>query len=69
MLSLLPFIKTFFHLASGNKFLDKFNLTERLRFRTECWVERSISEERMCAADEHIAFTPLNITTPVEGAV
>ena len=42
---------------------------ERAKYRTECWVERCIFEERICAPDEHVTFTPLKIRTPVEGVL
>ncbi|KAG8965377.1 hypothetical protein FRC00_004533 [Tulasnella sp. 408] len=38
------------------------------KYRTECWVEHSIWEERLCEASEQIGFTPLAIATPVPGA-
>ena len=40
---------------------------ERAKYRTECWVEQCIFEERICAPNEHITFTPLKVNTPVEG--
>ena len=37
-------------------------------FRTECWIEQCIYEERLCARDEHPAFKPLDIKVPIDGA-
>ncbi|CDO77918.1 hypothetical protein BN946_scf184727.g7 [Trametes cinnabarina] len=39
----------------------------RAKYRTECWLERCIFEERICSADDHIAFVPLGIEAPVTG--
>ncbi|GJJ08723.1 hypothetical protein Clacol_002942 [Clathrus columnatus] len=55
-------------LVGGYTFWHTANAADRAKFRTECWVERSILEERMCAAEGHIVFTPLKIITPVEGS-
>ncbi|KAG8928385.1 hypothetical protein FRC01_006008 [Tulasnella sp. 417] len=38
------------------------------KFRTECWVEHSIWEERLCDTSEQVGFTPFSIATPVPGA-
>lgn len=46
---------------------EEYDEKERAKYRTECWVERCIFEERMCAPNEHVTFTPLKINTPVEG--
>ncbi|KZP22630.1 hypothetical protein FIBSPDRAFT_787042 [Athelia psychrophila] len=56
-------------LVSGSKlYLDEPDSAERAKYRTECWLERCVFEERICAADEHVVFTPLTIQTPVAGA-
>ncbi|KAF8589879.1 hypothetical protein K439DRAFT_1657707 [Ramaria rubella] len=56
-------------LVSGGLFWQQeTDVNERAKFRTECWVERCIFEERICAPDEHVVFTPLKIDTPVEGS-
>ncbi|KAI0636255.1 hypothetical protein C8Q77DRAFT_1102527 [Trametes polyzona] len=39
----------------------------RAKYRTECWLERCIFEERICAPEEHVAFAPLGIEAPVPG--
>lgn len=39
----------------------------KLTYRTECWIEQCIYEERLCARDEHPAFKPLDIATPIAG--
>ena len=57
------------HGCSGSKlYRQEVEERERRKYRTECWLERCIYEERICSADEHPSFTPLDIETPVEGA-
>ncbi|EJD06504.1 uncharacterized protein FOMMEDRAFT_165286 [Fomitiporia mediterranea MF3/22] len=56
-------------LAGGNTFyLDEKDEMQRAKYRTECWVEQCMFEERICAAEEHPAFVPLRIPTPISGA-
>jgi DNA replication regulator DPB11 len=55
--------------SGGMFWQDEGDEREREKYRTECWVERCIFEERICAPDEHVVFTPLKINTPVEGAL
>ncbi|KAJ3556973.1 hypothetical protein NM688_g1730 [Phlebia brevispora] len=56
-------------LVSGSKlYRDESDEQERPKYRTECWLERCLNEERICAADEHVLFIPLKIETPVPGA-
>ncbi|KAL0069152.1 protein kinase activating protein dpb11 [Marasmius tenuissimus] len=40
----------------------------REKFRTECWLEQCLFEERICEPDQHVTFTPLDIPCPVDGA-
>ncbi|KAI0667909.1 hypothetical protein C8Q78DRAFT_1195697 [Trametes maxima] len=39
----------------------------RAKYRTECWLERCIFEERVCAPTEHVAFVPLAVPAPIPG--
>ncbi|KAL5526618.1 DPB11 [Sanghuangporus sanghuang] len=56
-------------LVSGSTFYrNEPSQTERQKFRTECWIEQCMFEERVCAGDEHPAFVPLRIPTPLPGA-
>ncbi|KAI1784898.1 hypothetical protein LXA43DRAFT_1186179 [Ganoderma leucocontextum] len=41
---------------------------ERAKYRTECWLERCLFEERVCLLEEHVAFTPLRAVLPIRGA-
>ena len=41
---------------------------ERAKFRTECWLERCLFEERVFAPEEHVAFTPLRAVLPIRRA-
>lgn len=55
-------------LLSGSKlYQDEPDEHERSKYRTECWLERCMFEERICFPDEHVSFTPLTIETPVPG--
>lgn len=53
---------------SGSKlYRDELDELERPKYRTECWLERCLHEERLCAETEHAVFIPLKIETPVPG--
>jgi hypothetical protein len=39
----------------------------RSRMRTECWVEQCLHDDRMCAPNEHMTFTPLRVMLPLNG--
>ncbi|KAI0079135.1 hypothetical protein K474DRAFT_1696562, partial [Panus rudis PR-1116 ss-1] len=41
--------------------------TVKAKFRTECWLERCLSEGRIVDEGEHISFRPLDIRDPVQG--
>ncbi|TBU46920.1 PITH domain-containing protein [Dichomitus squalens] len=56
-------------LISGSSlFRQEADEGERAKYRTECWLERCLFEERVCEAGEHVAFTPLRVQPPVRGA-
>ncbi|KAI0695513.1 hypothetical protein C8T65DRAFT_698690 [Cerioporus squamosus] len=56
-------------LVSGsNIFRQEADEEERAKYRTECWLERCMFEERICAPEEHVAFTPLKVEVPVPRA-
>ncbi|KZT29900.1 hypothetical protein NEOLEDRAFT_1084778 [Neolentinus lepideus HHB14362 ss-1] len=56
-------------LISGSKlYKDEADEAERSKYRTECWMERCIYEERVCSPHERVVFTPLKIDVPVPGA-
>ncbi|KAH7341527.1 hypothetical protein B0J17DRAFT_714695 [Rhizoctonia solani] len=38
------------------------------KFRTDCWVEHCIFEDRLCLPEENVTFAPLKIEFPVPGA-
>lgn len=53
---------------SGSKiFREDSDPTQRHKYRTECWLERCLFEERICESNEHISFVPLAIEIPVPG--
>ncbi|OSC98510.1 hypothetical protein PYCCODRAFT_1480561 [Trametes coccinea BRFM310] len=55
-------------LVSGSAiFRQEGDEAQRAKYRTECWLERCIFEERICPADDHVAFVPLGIEAPVAG--
>ena len=39
----------------------------RAKYRTECWLEQCIYEDRICAAEDHVSFVPLAIDIPISG--
>ncbi|TFK50096.1 hypothetical protein OE88DRAFT_1682172 [Heliocybe sulcata] len=55
-------------LISGSNFYKEADEAERSKYRTECWLERCIYEERVCSPHERVVFTPLKIDTPIRGA-
>ncbi|EED85970.1 predicted protein [Postia placenta Mad-698-R] len=56
-------------LVSGSTFYRKeTDEAERKKYRTECWLERCIYEERVCSLEENVVFRPLKIVLPVPGA-
>ncbi|KAL0945523.1 hypothetical protein HGRIS_001005 [Hohenbuehelia grisea] len=57
-------------LVSGGKFFNQEpSKTERLKYRTECWLERCIFEERIVLPHENITFVPLGpVDYPIPGA-
>ncbi|CCO29651.1 putative aminotransferase C660.12c [Rhizoctonia solani AG-1 IB] len=38
------------------------------KFRTDCWVEHCIFEDRLCSPEENVTYAPLKIELPVLGA-
>jgi DNA replication regulator DPB11 len=54
-------------LASGGKLFQEADLSLKPKFRTECWVEQCIFEERICSPEEHVCFRPLRINVPIPG--
>ncbi|KAI0788205.1 hypothetical protein C8Q74DRAFT_664413 [Fomes fomentarius] len=56
-------------LVSGsNIFRQEADEEERAKYRTECWLERCMFEERLLGPEEHIAYTPLKAEVPIPGA-
>ncbi|KAF9483199.1 hypothetical protein BDN70DRAFT_874071 [Pholiota conissans] len=56
-------------LVTGSK-LYRMEEGEALRrkYRTECWLEQCMFEERICAPDEKVMFVPLGVELPIPGA-
>jgi len=53
---------------SGSKlYREEADESLRTKYRTECWLERCIFEDRICSPDGHVTFVPLAIQTPVPG--
>ncbi|KAH6909345.1 hypothetical protein BKA70DRAFT_1278254 [Coprinopsis sp. MPI-PUGE-AT-0042] len=65
-----PFIDYYVvRLLSGSKiYQSEPDPNLRDRYRTECWLERCLHDERICFPTEHVSFTPLSIPIPVKGA-
>lgn len=53
--------------SGGNFYRREEDDDERRKYRTECWLERCIYDERICPPDEHVAFLPLSIPVPIDG--
>ncbi|KAJ7584435.1 hypothetical protein C8J56DRAFT_951061 [Mycena floridula] len=55
-------------LLSGSKFYAaEEHLEEKNKYRTECWLERCLFEERLCEAQLHVSFVPLDVNLPIPG--
>jgi DNA replication regulator DPB11 len=53
---------------SGSKFYrDEEDQAVRAKYRTECWLEQCMFDERLCSPDEQVTFLPLVVQTPVPG--
>ncbi|KAJ3888782.1 hypothetical protein GG344DRAFT_52945 [Lentinula edodes] len=37
----------------------------RDKFRTECWLEKCLYEEKLCSPDDHVTFTPVSVRCPI----
>ncbi|KAJ7449521.1 hypothetical protein FB451DRAFT_1287192 [Mycena latifolia] len=56
-------------LVSGSTlYLAESSPLARARYRTECWLERCLFVDRLCAPDAHVSFVPLGVRLPVPGA-
>ncbi|KAG5641864.1 hypothetical protein DXG03_004088 [Asterophora parasitica] len=56
-------------LVSGSKlYREEPEESQRLKYRTECWLERCVFSEAVCPRDEHVTFSPLAVQPPVAGA-
>ncbi|KDQ24788.1 hypothetical protein PLEOSDRAFT_1047578 [Pleurotus ostreatus PC15] len=55
-------------LVSGSKYYhDEASQTERQKYRTECWLERCMFEERIISPSENITFAPLELRRSIPG--
>lgn len=55
-------------MCSGSKYYsEEVDEDDRAKYRTECWLERCLSDDRICSPDDHISFTPLKVAIPVPG--
>ncbi|KDR78628.1 hypothetical protein GALMADRAFT_223890 [Galerina marginata CBS 339.88] len=56
-------------LVSGSKiYRDEDDDSLRAKYRTECWLEQCMFEDRICGPEEQISYVPLGIQIPVSGA-
>ncbi|OAX41931.1 hypothetical protein K503DRAFT_734711 [Rhizopogon vinicolor AM-OR11-026] len=56
-------------LISGSKlYQNESDEMLRAKYRTECWLEHSVFQERICEPHENISFTPLIIPCPIPDA-
>ncbi|GJE85651.1 BRCT domain-containing protein [Phanerochaete sordida] len=55
-------------LVSGSKlYREEHDPVERAKYRTECWLERCLFEERICPPEDHVSFTPIPVPIPIDG--
>ncbi|KAJ7236947.1 hypothetical protein C8J57DRAFT_1728118 [Mycena rebaudengoi] len=40
----------------------------RPKYRTECWLERCLFDDKLCAPDAHVSFVPIGVPLPIDGA-
>lgn len=53
-------------LISGSKlYQNEPDETLRAKYRTECWLEHSVFQERICGPHENISFRPLSLPCPI----
>ncbi|XP_006458959.1 hypothetical protein AGABI2DRAFT_183783, partial [Agaricus bisporus var. bisporus H97] len=56
-------------LVSGSKlYREEMDASARLKYRTECWLERCIFEDQLLPPDKDSSFIPLAIDVPISGA-
>ncbi|KAG6919626.1 hypothetical protein DXG01_003490 [Tephrocybe rancida] len=56
-------------LVSGSKlYMQEADESLRGKYRTECWLERCVFQDRVCPPEDHVTFLPLNIQVPITGA-
>ncbi|KAJ6530367.1 hypothetical protein DFH09DRAFT_1370743 [Mycena vulgaris] len=56
-------------LVSGSAlYLAEASSVARARYRTECWLERCLFADYLCAPSTHVSFVPLGVSLPVPGA-
>ncbi|KAK7436714.1 protein kinase activating protein dpb11 [Stygiomarasmius scandens] len=46
--------------------LQSAPLSWREKFRTECWLERCLFEERICPPQQNVSFTPVPVPCPIK---
>ncbi|KAF8903729.1 hypothetical protein CPB84DRAFT_1746116 [Gymnopilus junonius] len=51
----------------GSKLFREERRDLRAKYRTECWLEQCIFQDRICDPEEHITFRPLSIQVPIPG--
>ena len=54
--------------GSGSKlFREEADIYRKSKYRTECWLERSIFDKRVCNPEDHVSFVPLSMDLPIPG--
>ena len=51
--------------ASGGRFYNKISPEIQVKFRTECWLERCLSDGKVWEVHEHPLFIPITIPRPL----
>ena len=47
--------------SGSHLFISELSLPSRLKYRTECWLERCMYEERICQVEENVSFVPFAV--------
>lgn len=53
-------------LVGGSDAQKEFPLSEHAKFRTECWLERCLFENRICPVEDSITCVPLTVRRPIK---
>ena len=67
LLSAPPNLSSFLFISGSKLYREEDDPVLRSKYRTECWLEQCIYEDRICAPEEQVSFVPLAIGIPISG--